>query len=233
MAPEAADFLAWLSSLPPGARDAVVEQRLGIADAPPSSAPPGDHLVGYHPSGVAPIVQAIIEVPITADDVLIDLGAGLGKVVFLAHLLTGATARGVEVQAALVDRARAAAARLELDVRFTRADAREADIDDGTVFFLYAPFTGPALAEVLRRLHAVAARHAIVVCALSIDLDRVATWLAPRPTESFWLTLYDSRVPGVLPRAERAASPLEPIARAIVLERPRDAHDDTGRQGLR
>jgi SAM-dependent methyltransferase len=200
-------LLAWLASLPPGERDRAVEEYLGIR-APASPAPPGDHLVGYHPGGVAPILRMLIEVPVVADDVLVDLGAGLGKVTVLAALLTGATARGIELQPALVERAREAAARRGVEVCFDRGDARQTDLDEGTVFFLYLPFTGHVLAEVMRRLHAVALRRAIVVCALGLDLDREAPWLARRPLDSFWLTLYDSVVPGVLPRPRRERSPL-------------------------
>ncbi|MDB4993832.1 MAG: hypothetical protein JWM74_1264 [Myxococcaceae bacterium] len=189
--------------MPEGARDAAVEARLGIAE--PASAvhpPPGDHLIGYHASGVTSIVRALHEVPVVPDDVVIDLGAGLGKVVLLARLLTGATARGVELQGALVDRARAAASALGLDVAFTHADAREAELDDGTVFFLYLPFTGPVLAAVLERLHAIARRRDIVVCALGVDLDRVAPWLlARKELDTFWLSIYDTRLPGASRRA--------------------------------
>jgi SAM-dependent methyltransferase len=201
-------LLDWLASLPPGERDAAVEDHLGIAAEPPSSAPPGDHHVGYHASGVAPIVRMLVEVPVVADDVVVDLGAGLGKVAMLARLLTGATARGIELQPALAERAREAARRAGLDVGFTEGDARDADLDDGTVFFLYVPFTGPVLAEVLRRLRAVASRRAIVVCSLGLELDREAPWLARRPLDSFWLTIYDSVAPEVPSRPPRLRSPI-------------------------
>src|SRR5690242_12145414 len=97
-------ILTRLASLAPHLRDAAVEEMLGI-DGAASSASPGDHLVGYHASGVAPIVRALLDVPVTRDDVVVDLGAGLGKVVLLARLLTGAKARGVEIQPGLVRRA--------------------------------------------------------------------------------------------------------------------------------
>jgi hypothetical protein len=203
-APAADELVAWLASLPEGARDAAVEERLGIGAPTPSHTAPGEHLVGYHASGLAAILQALSEVPVGQDDVLVDLGAGLGKVVLLARLLTGATARGIEIQPDLVRRARAAAARLGLDVGFTQGDVRDAPLDDGTVFFLYAPFTGPVLVEVAERLLAVARRKAIVVCALGIDLDRTAPWLARRPIDSFWLNVYDSVCPGVPRRVSRA-----------------------------
>jgi hypothetical protein len=218
----APDLLAWLTSLPPSTRDKAIEEHLGIVAPLLSVSPPGEHLIGYHPSGVAPIVHALAEVPVSADDVLVDLGAGLGKVVLLARLLTGATARGIEREAALVTRARRAAAQLDLDVDFTLADAREADLLDGTIFFLYTPFTGPVLAEVLSRLRTIAERRQIVVCALGMDLGRHASWLVRRPIDAFWLTIYDSVVPGAVPRAPRGPSPLEPWADIIACERSLD-----------
>ena len=163
----------------------------------------------------------LVEVPVVADDVVVDLGAGLGKVPMLTRLLTGATARGIELQPALVARAREAARRAGLDVGFTDGDARDAYLDDGTVFFLYVPFTGPVLAEVLRRLRTVASRRAIVVCSLGIELDREAPWLARRPLDSFWLTIYDSLAPEVPSRPPRLRSPISGrAAEAIASERP-------------
>jgi len=203
------DLLALLASVAPSERDAVVEGHLDI-DGSASSAAPGADLVGYHASGVASIVRMSIEVPVTEDDVFVDLGSGLGKVVLLTHLLTGATARGIELQSDLVERARRAAARLDLDVRFVHADVRVvvgAELDDGTVFFLYAPFTGAVLGDVVQRLHTVASRRPIVVCALGVDLERVASWLVRRDVDAFWLTIYDSVVPGVPARPPRSRAP--------------------------
>ena len=217
--PSAAELLAWLASFPPRDRDAAIEARLGIV-APSAGAgtrPLGDHLVGYHPSGIAPIVRALAEVPVGPDDVFVDLGSGLGKVVILAALLTGAAARGIELQPGLVAHARRAAARAGACVRFDVGDAREADLGDGSVFFLYLPFTGPALSAVLERLHDVAKRKTIVVCALGVDLDR-ERWLARRAIDAFWLSVYDSVVEGALPRRPAVPSMLPPIARAVAHE---------------
>lgn len=207
---------AFLASLPPAARDAAVERHLGLGEA--DDAAPGEHRVGYHPSGVAPIVRALIEAPVTADDVFVDIGSGLGKAVLLARLLTGATARGVEIQPSLIERARRAAARLGVEVSFTCGEAQHADLDDGTVFFLYAPFTGPVLAEVMARLELVARRRAIVICALGLDLPRRARWLRPRPTDAFWLTIYDAALPGAAPRPEATRPPLSSEAALAIAE---------------
>ncbi len=153
-----------------------------------------EHLIGYHASGTEPILQALWEAPVTDQDVFVDLGSGLGKVVLLARKLTGATARGIEIQPELVRRARRIAARLGIDALFEHADVREADLAEGTVFYLYDPFTGPVLAAALERLRDVARRHPIVVCALGVDLERVAPWLERRAQDSFWLAIYDSRI---------------------------------------
>jgi SAM-dependent methyltransferase len=187
-----AALLAWLGELPPGERDAAFEQALGIADSPPQR-PLGEGRMGYMPSGIAAIVRTVLDAPIGSNDVFVDLGSGLGKVVMAVHLLTGARARGVEVQPDLATRARERAHDLGLDVTFVDGDALDANLDDATVFFLYLPFTGEVLAGVMKRLRAIAERKPIVVCALGLDLHH-SDWLVERPTQEFWLAIYDSRL---------------------------------------
>jgi hypothetical protein len=184
---------------------------LGIAGPAPNVKRLGPELIGYHASGVAAIVQALAEVPVEPDDVFFDLGSGLGKVALLAHLLTGATARGARLGVAA-------------HVTWIEGDARTTELDSGTVFYLYAPFTGAALADVLGRLARVAAQHAIVICALGIDLARQAPWLVARPTTSFWLTVYDSVVSGApARRPQTSAGALGPYTDIVALEQTRDA----------
>jgi SAM-dependent methyltransferase len=165
--------------------------------------------VGHHASSFAHVALALAGVPVVADDVFVDLGAGSGKVVLLAHLLTGARAYGVDLQPPLVSHARDAAAALGCEaVGFEVADARDADFADGTVFFMYLPFTGPVLEAVMQRLRAVAERREIVVCSLGLELA-AWDWLAPHPPSSFWLSVYRSTLPGASPRADARRSPLE------------------------
>ena len=211
-------LLDWLASLPPHSRDSAIEAHLTLDHAHAGEAPPGEHMLGHHAAGIAPIVRMLLEVPLTEADTLVDLGSGLGKVVLVARMLTGAVSRGIEIQPALVEGARAAAARLGVDVRFTCADARHAELDDGTVFFLYAPFTGPVLAEVMARLGVIARTRAIVVCALGVDLDRGAPWLVARESDAFWLTIYDSVETGA-PGRSRARARRAPAAEAVAFER--------------
>ncbi len=136
------------------------------------------------------------DIPVRADDVVVDLGSGLGRVVILAHLLTGARAHGVEIQEPLVHTARAHCNTLGLPlVSFEHANAAEIELD-GSIFFLYAPFNGEMLIAALRNLEAVARRRAIVLATVGLEF-RDVPWLRPRKTSSVSLALYDSRVSGV------------------------------------
>lgn len=97
-------------------------------------------------------------------DVFVDLGAGLGQVALLVHLLTGARVRGVEIEPAFCGYARQCAERLGLTgtgpvdggdgavVLFVEGDARFANYSEGTVFFMYTPFRGELLATVFELL---------------------------------------------------------------------------------
>lgn len=206
-----ADLLGWLLEQPSELRDYVVEGLLGVAHGPLVETAPGlpPSCIGHHASSFGQVALALAGVPVVAEDVFVDLGAGSGKVVLLAHLLTGAKACGVELQPKLVSHARAAAAALGCDsVGFELADARDAQIDNGTVFFMYLPFTGPVLDTAMRRLRAIAERREIVVCSLGLELT-AWDWLAARPPGSFWLSIYRSTIPGASPRAADRRSPLE------------------------
>ncbi len=199
-------LLALLLSIPFLDRDAWTDELLGIDPPPPDVPDLPRGSVPYLPSGVEEILAVVREVPIGPDDHLVDLGSGLGRVLILAHLLTGARASGVELQEPLVDSARARCAALALpDIAFVQANAAEIGLD-GSVFFLYAPFNGQMLTRVLRRLEDVARRRSIVVCAVGLEF-RGVPWLRPRHTSCVSLMLYESRVPGVLcrsPRRERS-----------------------------
>jgi SAM-dependent methyltransferase len=181
-------------SIPFYDRDEWVDALLGMDGALPADAPDLPRgAVPYLPCGVEEILAMVLAAPLRAGDDLVDLGSGLGRVVILGHLLSGAHAHGVEIQEHLVRDARAYAAELKLaTVSFEHANAVDADLD-GSVFFLYSPFNGEMLARVLSRLRRVAERRSIVVCAVGVEFRREG-WLVPRPTSSRALTIYDSRI---------------------------------------
>jgi SAM-dependent methyltransferase len=202
-----AALLELLLSVPPFDRDTWTDELLGFEEPPPDIPDLPRGAVPYLPSGVEEILAMVREVPIEPADELVDLGSGLGRVAILAHLLSGARARGVEIQAPLVQIARARCAALALSaVSFVHANAADTDLD-GSIFFLYAPCNGDLLTRVLHRLEAVARRRPIVVCTVGLELDDVP-WLSPRKISSISLTLYDSQVLGVPGRSPQTTGPL-------------------------
>lgn len=185
-------LLELLLSVPFIERDAWVDELFGLPELPEDVPGLPRESVPYLPCGVDEVLAMVREVPLRAEDQLVDLGSGLGRVLMLSHLLSGASCKGFEIQEPLVLDARARCEALGLcEISFVLADAAEADLE-GTVFFLYAPFTGEMLLRAIKRMEAVAARHPIVVCTVGLELHAVP-WLIRRECSMVTLTLYDSR----------------------------------------
>lgn len=187
---------ARIEAVDPSIRDHWVEEVLDIADAPLDDGDLEPGLVEYVPSGVDAILFALDAAPAARS--LVDLGAGMGKVVLLAGLVGGLRASGVEIDPRLVGRARAAAAALQVEVDLAEGDARTAPLPEADLWFLYVPFTGPALHAVLDRIRPSACREGEVatrgarvhVCASSIDLGR-HPWLRATGRSCGWLEVYE------------------------------------------
>ena len=164
-------------------------------DAPAEMEP---ELVAYQPTPARHIFDLIEAVDLTADDVLIDIGAGLGHVSLLVSICTPARSIGIEREAAYVDQARRCAERLNLGrVEFVQQDARAADLSAGTVFYLYTPFTGSVLRGVLDRLRQRASRGPIRVCSYGPCTPVLAheSWLeATTATTTRHVALFRSRI---------------------------------------
>lgn len=114
-------------------------------------------MVFYQPTPARHLLALLRRLDLRERDVLIDLGSGLGHLPLLAAILSPARCVGVELEPAYVASARRSAEMLALHrVRFVADDARTADLSAGTVFYLYSPFSGAMLADVL----AILTRHA-------------------------------------------------------------------------
>jgi len=148
--------------------DALDELVGGVLQMPEPGKPlleQATDMVFYQPTPARHIVDLIERAGPGADDVLVDLGSGLGLVPLLASIVSPARCIGVEREPAYVASARACARALRLErAAFVVADAREADLSRGTVFYLYTPFRGAVLRVVLDALRAQAAQRPLRVC---------------------------------------------------------------------
>jgi SAM-dependent methyltransferase len=133
--------------------DAFTNGLLLIGPAPEETREREPEMVFYQPTPARIVLELVEKAGLGLQDVFYDIGSGLGQVAILVHLLSGVRAKGVEFEPAYSDYARRCAKELNLSqVEFITADARQVDYADGTVFFLYTPFQGRMLEQVLERL---------------------------------------------------------------------------------
>jgi hypothetical protein len=137
-------------------------------------------MVPYQPTPARHIFDLIGRTALNADDVLVDLGSGLGHVSILASICSDARSIGVELEAGYLRCARKCARALNLHaVKFVRRDVRKADFSSGTVFYLYTPFVGSILRTVLDHLQREARTRSFRICALGKCTPAIAAepWL--------------------------------------------------------
>ena len=174
-----ATFRAALSNVPPSARDVWLDRVLGLGELPEDEPELPRGCVPYLPCSVEVLLRMIDLASVGASDVFVDIGSGPGRAAALVHLVTGASAIGIEIQPGLVVRMRALAARLPLSrIACVHGDAAELTgyIMIGSVFFLYCPFSGDRLAKVIADLESIAQTRMIRVCC--VDLPPLAyPWL--------------------------------------------------------
>ena len=100
---------------------------------------PGDREVRFDPTPM-PVVRTMLEMAaVGPGDVVYDLGSGDGRIVIMAAEEFGARGVGIELDPALVERARAGAREAGVDdrVEFRVGDMYEADVTGATVVTLF------------------------------------------------------------------------------------------------
>jgi hypothetical protein len=160
--------------------DLFINGLLLTGEAPGEAKDRGPEMVFYQPTPARIIVELIEKTDMGGDDIFYDLGSGLGQVSILVNLLSGARTKGVEVEPAYCDYARRCAAELNLSrVEFINRDAREVNYADGTLFFMYTPFEGRLLQEVLENLERESRKRTIRVCTYGPCTSKVSgqSWL--------------------------------------------------------
>lgn len=119
-------------------------------------------MIYYQKTPARIVFELIKKAAFQSWDVFYDLGSGLGQVTMMVNLLTSVLSKGVEFEPAYCKYAKSIAADLNLrDVDFINADARYADYSSGTIFFMYTPFEGEILKNVLQKLYAGAKKRKI------------------------------------------------------------------------
>ncbi len=154
-------------------------------------------MVTYQPTPARHIFDFLQRTALTEHDTLIDLGAGLGHVTLLASICSRASCTGIELEPSYIECARNCARSLNLNnAHFIQADARVADLSRATVFYLYTPFTGALLREVMNALRHQALTRQIRVCTFGPCTPLVAeeSWLSVTGSvEANRLSIFRSR----------------------------------------
>ncbi len=141
-----------------------------------------EDMVYYQKTPARIVFEMVEQVRFGSEEVFFDIGSGLGQAAMLVNLLAGIKVKGIEFEPAFCEYACEVTAALNLpDVEFVNTDAREADYSDGTVFFMYTPFKGTMLLQVLEHLKQESIPRKITVitygpCTPEVELQG---WLRP------------------------------------------------------
>ncbi|MBD8678058.1 class I SAM-dependent methyltransferase [Sphingomonas sp. CFBP 13720] len=169
------------------------------------AAPEADYDVPYVPTP-EPVVDAMLDIAdVRRGDMLIDLGSGDGRIA-IAAARRGANASGVEIDPALVERARRNAALLGLEeqARFSRANLFDIPLRDASVVTLYLL---PRINLALRPRLLTEAKPGTRIVAHAFDMGdwrpdaerlvgdrRIYLWIVPGVAGGEWrVTMADGR----------------------------------------
>lgn len=187
-------FRTALTDIPTAERDAWVDLVLGLDSIPDDGPALPRDCVPYMPCPVDAVLRMVEQAEVQPGDVFVDVGSGLGRVAALTHLLSGAAAIGIEIQPELVRASRQLAERLNASrVSVVEGDAARlaGSLTIGSVFFLYCPFSGERLEQVLDGLESIARTRRIRVCCVDLPLPE-RPWLTLVASSSGDLSVYRS-----------------------------------------
>ena len=123
-----------------------------------------ENMVSYQQTPARIIFELAALAKLKPGDIFVDIGSGLGQVAMLVNLVSGVITKGIEYEPAYCDYAKLCATELNLShVEFINTDARKAHYTGATVFFMYTPFKGRMLNDMLARLQKEAQKRIIRV----------------------------------------------------------------------
>ena len=179
--------------------DILLEKVLFPTPPPSESRKRASGMIRFEATPARIILEMIDTVKFIPDDVFIDIGSGLGFVVMLVNLLTGVQSIGVEYDPIFCVYAQKQAREIGLEnVSFFNADARNADLNAGNIFYLFTPFVNEVFDSVLERLRYTSIRKPIHICSygtITYDLVKLP-WLHlidPAMEYDFKLAVFTSK----------------------------------------
>jgi hypothetical protein len=196
------DYAPWKPEQPhigPDGLDILVDGVLGYSGQFGRKAPTDPEMVHYEPTPARAILELIDKTRLNSNQVIYDLGSGIGRASILFTLLTGAQSKGIEIDPALTTFAQNVSHALRLNkVSFINLDAREADYSDGDMFFMFTPFLGNILQAVLGRLELLAQQRSITIgtfgrCTRYVAQEDWLKHVSGEVNNDFTLTVFQSR----------------------------------------
>lgn len=185
---------AALTSVPSRERDAWLDVVLGLDSIPGDGPELPRGCVPYLPCPVDALLRMLDQAEVQAFDVFVDVGSGVGRSAALVHLLTGAETIGIEIQPELVRASRDLISRLS-GVRFAPLEGDAAQLvgalTSASIFFLYCPFSGARLEQLLDDIEPIARLRKIRVCSVDLPLP-FRPWLELVSLPSGDLAVYRS-----------------------------------------
>jgi hypothetical protein len=123
----------------------------------PGTGGPGDRewYMHYIPSSYRDVFAVLRRAGVAADDVVTDVGSGMGRVAFAAAWAGAVRVEGVERVAGLVDHAEENRRRSRLsarDIRFMLNDARCHNYGATSLLYMFHPFGDEIVAEMLEKV---------------------------------------------------------------------------------
>jgi len=162
-----------------GIRDYELEETLSPGIESSAAYQSEDHF--YQGTPYELIRRILIELELTSSDVLVDLGSGYGRMVIYAALATNIKkAIGIELVAERASVSSRTAEELGLaNVEFQNSHVKDADIQDGTVFYLFNPFSDETFALAMDKLREVAKTKKITMVFWQCNESALAqcTWM--------------------------------------------------------
>lgn len=162
------------------ALDSFLGQLLRVDFVPSETRPRTDEMIYLQPTPGRIILDLLEHVTLSETDTFYDFGSGLGHVSLIVSLLTHCRAVGIEYEPSYVTYANLCAQKLHCSqVTFINQDVRQASFDDGTVFFMYTPFQGSIMRQVLDRLYKLSRTKPITLCTYGActRIIQMETWL--------------------------------------------------------